>query len=194
MLSTPRINRIILAAALLIIISTTLFFSKLNPISYLTFLRLCQFSSGAETSEPLIKNAGWEAEDYFHAVFIAQFKHVGFVRYYETRLGENKYYDLKYTSGEKNDPNSYSRKESDFSLNVLYGIKTSQEFFSDYTSIEKVKLYFFNINKPNHPLAEHTDFKYNFPKKSIFYRKNWLSNQCNKNLADLRKELNQIFQ
>ncbi len=189
-----KINRITLTSIVFFVFFLVLFFLKLNPVSYLNFLRLCQFSSGVDSSGFLIKNVGWEAEDYFHAMFIAQLKYVGFVRYYERRFGENKHYDLKYVSGEKGDPDSYLKKVSDFSLNVFYGVKATEKTFADYSSIEKEGFYFFNIDKPDYPLVEYNGFKYNFYDKSIFYNKNWLPSKCYKKLEDLRLELNEIFQ
>jgi hypothetical protein len=154
------------------------------------FMQYCKREGGLLVYEPILKDVGWQASDYFEAKSLFILDHVGFIRFQDSRDG-SRIYDLQYTTGDREDEKSYIKLDRDESREIKYGWLAKNEHVIGELRLQKTRFEVIE-NNTKKLLARYYWFTYSqFDQdKSLFSAPSYVS--CFKDRSFANK-INTIF-
>lgn len=103
--------------SLIIVLLIGLYFAE-NIKGQVRFMQYCWKEGGLKVYEPLERNVGWEAEDFYRAKQSAIIDGVGFVRFFDEKKEE--YIDVVHIGGSVQRDSSFSIAPADLNKPITY--------------------------------------------------------------------------
>lgn len=123
-------------ASLMVVLLIGLYFAE-NIKGQVRFMQYCWKEGGLKVYEPLERDVGWEAEDYYYAKNAASIDGVGFVRFYDKK--QDAYMDVTYVGGNVHRDTSYRADPADLEKSIQYTWESGLEYIAG--ELRLIRLY-----------------------------------------------------